>query len=590
MQWPRDLLPAFKRALVPGESRRLVAQSIGVGFVSGLAAALLIWLINSLNRGFGIDSSAVDPAPWIVVVPALGGLIVGPLVTWLAPETRGHGVPEVMLAVAQGGGKIRPRVAIVKTIASAITIGTGGSAGREGPIVQIGAAIGSTAAQAMREPTDLRRTLVACGAASGIAASFNAPIAGVIFALEVILRDFAGRAFAMVVMASVTASVVARMLVGRNSFFHLPHYQLGSGVEIIFYALLGVVAAAVARCFIYALYKTEDLVDRTPLPAWGKPAVGGIAVGVLGFALPQILGTGHTTMEQALAGQTTGIVLAVLVVGKIAATSLTLGTGGSGGVFAPSLFMGAMLGGAFARAVGMIAPDLGLSPGAFAVVGMGALFTAASFAPMTSILIIIEMTNDYDLILPLMAACGTALLVSHWMSPESIYTLKLRRRGIILRPGSDALENVNVEQAMTSPPEVVLQTTPFSKLIDFVRASPHSGFPVVDASGALVGLITSVEIHEARVAGENVPAAIAADLMRRAPPVLRRGDPLASAARLMRHHGLDRVPVVADDDPHRVIGIVSFSDVVQAIGKEPSPGEMNSGEPTDPAAAGEVRS
>ncbi|MBN2361900.1 MAG: chloride channel protein [Deltaproteobacteria bacterium] len=568
MRWPRDVLPAIRRALVPGASRRLVAQAIGVGFFSGLAAALLIWLINIMNRLFGIDGADANPAPWIFLVPAIGGLIVGPLVTWLAPETRGHGVPEVMLAVAQRGGDIRPRVAILKTLASAITIGSGGSAGREGPIVQIGAALGSTVAHLTREPVDLRRTLVACGAASGIAASFNAPIAGVIFALEVILRDFAGRAFAMVVMSSVTASVVARSLVGSASFFRIPPYHLGHGVEIVFYALLGMIAAVVARLFILALYFTEDMVDRTPLPTWLKPAAGGLAVGMLGFLLPEILGVGHFTMEQALAGQLSGIALAVLLIGKIVATSLTLGSGGSGGVFAPSLFMGAMLGGAFARAVGLIAPGIGLSPGAFAVVGMGALFTGASFAPMTSILIIIEMTHDYDLILPLMAACGTAMLVSYWVSPESIYTLKLSRRGIALRQKAEPMEAVRVEQVMTAPPDLVAQTTPFSQLVEFIRNSPHSGFPVVDADGALVGLITSEEMHQAFAAGDNVPAAIAADLMRRFPPVVGLDETLATAVRLMRHHGVDRIPVVDAGDRRRVIGVVSQSDVIQAVGIE----------------------
>ena len=345
------------------EDRSLLAIALSIGVLAGLAAAVLVWMIQGLSQALPDLVPGEHPPWWIVLVPAAGGLLVGPLVTRVAPETKGHGVPEVMLAVARNHGVIRPRVAVLKAVASAITIGTGGSAGREGPIVQIGSAVGSVLGRTFRVSSDMVRMFVACGAAGGIAASFNTPIAGVIFALEVILRDFAGRAFATVVISAVTASVVSRSLLGQEAFFQVPAYTLGSSWELLPYAVLGVVGALVARLFVLALYRIEDGFDALRIPASLKPGLGGLLLGGVAWFLPEVLGTGHDAIEAALHGELAWTLLLLLVAGKILATSFTLGSGGSGGVFAPSLFLGAMLGGAFGLLTERLLPGLGVEPG-----------------------------------------------------------------------------------------------------------------------------------------------------------------------------------------------------------------------------------
>ncbi|MCA9600668.1 MAG: chloride channel protein [Polyangiales bacterium] len=559
-------LDRLRAAFWRDESRRMLVLSIGVGIACGLAAALLISLLaTATNLFFGHTSGR--STLWVIAIPAVGGLLVGPLVTRFAPESKGHGVPEVMLAVARNDGRIRPRVALFKTIASAITIGSGGSAGREGPIVQIGAAIGSVAGQLLGEPPEILRMLVACGSASGIAASFNAPIAGVVFALEVILRDFTARAFAMVVAAAVAASVLSRTLLGQHAFFEAPQYAMRSPKELVFYLILGVLAAWTARVFIRVLYAFEDGFEKFPIPNWIKPAVGGLAMGALLYFLPEVRGTGHEAVESALHGEVPLQLLAVLLVGKMLATSFTLGSGGSGGVFAPSLFMGAMLGGIVGTITAWLFPGLPGPVGGYALVGMGAVFAGSSFAPMTAILIIFEMTHDYAIILPLMAACVTSVLVSHAISEDSIYTLKLRRRGIDLDAMDEhgALARIRVGDVMTRTVDVVTCELPVLDLLERVRRSPHSGFPVVDADGLLVGLLTHTELRSALEDSSDFQASKTSELMRPAPPVARPSETLAEITERMHHHDIDRLPVVAEDSSGRLIGLITDHDLVNAL-------------------------
>jgi chloride channel protein, CIC family len=582
-RWLRARGDWLARVLRWGESRRLFALSIVIGLAGGLAGAALIALLNLAHDIFFGAVSTDISSLWVIGVPALGGLLVGPLVTLVAPETRGHGVPEVMLAVAHQGGRIRARVAAVKAVSSAITIGSGGSAGREGPIVQIGAAVGSALGQVFKEPPEILRMLVACGSAAGIAASFNAPIAGVVFALEVILRDFTGRAFAMVVTSSVASSILARSLVGKAAFFHAPAYELQNGWEIIFYCVLGVIAALVARLFIRFLYASEDAFEKQRLPAWVKPAVGGLLVGVVGYFLPQVFGTGHDGVESALDGSLAFPFLVVLLFGKLVATSMTLGSGGSGGVFAPSLFMGAMLGGAYGKVAEWLFPGTVGGSGGYALVGMGAVFAGASFAPFTAILIIFEMTNDYAIILPLMASCAVSVLVSRAISSDSIYTLKLRRRGIALEspaPRATGLDTIRVEDAMTRQVETIPHTLAGAELLARIRASAHTGFPVVDDGDRLVGLLTYPELRETMANAGDLRAVIAADLMRPKPPTALVSESLAVAAERMRHHGVDRLPVVNETKDSLIIGIVTAHDIVNSI----SGGAVASGEKPFPAA------
>jgi CIC family chloride channel protein len=557
----------LKREYWLNQDRSLVAVALAIGGLSGFAAALLVWMIGALARVLPEVAADGSVPWWIVLVPAAGGLLVGPIVTRAAPETRGHGVPEVMLAVARGRGRIRARVAVLKALASAITIGTGGSAGREGPIVQIGSAVGSALGRFVRVGPDMARMFVACGAAGGIAASFNTPIAGVVFALEVILRHFTGRAFATVVISAVTASVVSRSLLGQEAFFHVPMYALGSSWELLLYVALGAVGGLVARTFVVVLYAIEDAFDGLRVPGVLKPALGGLLLGLLAWFLPDVLGTGHDPIERALRGEMLPAALALLVAGKILATSFTLGSGGSGGVFAPSLFIGAMLGGAFGHGASMLFPELGISPGAYAVVGMGVVFAGGTWAAMSAILILFEMTHDYGLILPMMVACVTATLVAKRLSPDNIYTLKLRRRGIDLdESAAPGLAHLQVQDVMTSEPQTIPADMPLSALLRRVERAGHSGFPVVDEDGGLQGLITYAELRDAvAVAGRGTDFIIASDVMRPFRPLIAPDAPLDEAVDKMRLAGVRRVAVV--DEEGGLVGIITNHDIVTALAR-----------------------
>ena len=307
------------------------------------------------------------------MVPAIAGLIYGPLVHRFAPEARGHGVPEVMYAVAMRGGRIAPKVALVKSFASALCIGGGGSVGREGPIVQIGSSVGSALAQWLRLDTPRVRLLVACGAAGGISATFNAPLAGPFFAMELILRDFAAQSFGAVVLSSVTASIVGRAVLGEDSFLSLPAFSVHNPVEYLLYAVLGVIVGIVGVAFTKVLYVVEDVCDWVWRgPEWARPAVGGLALGALLLALPEMYGVGYPVLQNAIQGRYVIVFLVLLMLAKMLATSLTIGIGGSGGVFAPTLFVGAMAGSAFGAVVHQWWPSATEAAGAYGLVGMGA--------------------------------------------------------------------------------------------------------------------------------------------------------------------------------------------------------------------------
>lgn len=554
---------------MPGATRKLLALALLVGLITGLVSCVFQWLIDAIaGIAYGAQGS-IFTGPWrwaVLFIPALGGLLVGLLVTRFAREARGHGVPEVMLAVARRGGKIRPVVGVVKALASAICIGSGGSAGKEGPIVQIGSAFGSSVGQLFRMPGGMTKMLVACGAAGGISATFATPIAGVLFAMEVILQEFAASAFSMVVISSVTASAVSRLILGEGFFFHVPVYDLVSHWELFLFAALGAIAALYARAFVKILYKIEDVFDGIRMPEWLKPALGGLLLGAMGIAMPQVLGTGHEATEAAMLGHLGALSLIVLSAAKILATSLTLGSGGSGGVFSPSLFIGAMLGGFTGRAFSVVLPGIVGSPGAYALVGMGALFAGATRAPITAIIIVFEMTNDYEIILPVMTAVVIATLVSRLLSEETIYTLKLIRRGIRLgAPKEDALAMMAVRDVMREKFESIGEDTKLVDLIDRIQRGAQHGFPVVDGQGKLAGLITFAQVRAAlSLIGELGEMVVAGELMLAPPPVAFPDESIAQIAERLEISDVDRLPVVDPDDPGRIIGLITHGDIIRA--------------------------
>lgn len=555
------------------ETKLLFFFALCVGLLAGLGAVLFSWLVEQCSDlAFGniVAENAIVGRWYFLFLPAIGGLLVGPIVTWFATEAKGHGVPEVMYAVARRSGRIRKRVALAKVAASVLTIGTGGSAGREGPIVQIGSALGSAVGQMFHLSAELTRMLVACGAAGGIAATFGTPIAGVLFALEVILRDFAARAFSMVVIAAVTASAVARILLGKGFFFQVPPYALHHSMEFLLYGALGLVAALWARGFVVTLYGFEDFFGRLRVvPDWLKPALGGLCLGCIGFFLPQIFGTGHGAAQAALWGKLSLGLLVALSVAKVIATSFTLGSGGSGGVFSPSLFIGAMLGGWIGSLFQLVAPQWVVSPGAYALVGMGAVFAAATRAPITAVLIVFEMTNDYQIILPMMTAVVVATLVSYALSNDTIYTLKLRRRGLDVErdPEVEVLDRVMAQSVMKRNVETIPQSMPLAEFLSGLPKRHHTGFPVVDEHNRLVGVMVPSDIHQA-IAIEQQPEPghmTVADVMRSPAPTVYPTDNLEGVVEQMRLTGVDHMPVVAPNDPDHLVGIITETDILEAL-------------------------
>ena len=446
-RWETFRRPTVERAVTGVRSSHggLVALALLVGAGAGLGAVAFRWLIREFtlvlsgHADYAAVPGAAHPAlPWLgrwflLGVPVLAGLAYGPLVHFFAREARGHGVPEVMYAVARRGGRIPPQVAAVKALASAICIGGGGSVGREGPIVQIGSALGSTVGRVFGVPEGRMRVLVACGAAGGIAATFNAPLAGVFFAMELILADFAA---AVLRHGGAGGRDRERHRAGDPRQPALPrpadlHRPASVRVPLLRRARAcwpGVSASGFSR----VLYLIEDGCDAFWRgPEWLRPAVGGLALGMVLLLLPQMYGVGYPVLGNAVNGRYAVAFLLVLLVGKMIATSLTIGIGGSGGVFAPSLFVGAMLGSAFGVVLDRVVPDAG-PPGAYALIGMGAVFAGAARAPITAVVIMFELTGEYSIILPMMTAIVLATGIGHSLSRDTIYTLKLRRRGVHL--------------------------------------------------------------------------------------------------------------------------------------------------------------
>jgi chloride channel protein, CIC family len=545
---PRTVSYAAGRAAGWLRANRLglfcIALVVGIG--AGIGAVGFRYLIFSFtwlatgHDEFGQQGwVGSDHLPWVgigffVLIPVIGGLLYGPLISRFAREARGHGVPEVMIAVAENGGRIRPQVTVVKALASALCIGAGGSVGREGPIVQIGAALASSMGQWVRMPENRLRVLVACGAAGGISATFNAPITGVFFAVELVLRELSVEAIFTIMLSAMVADVIARVFFGSAPFLtQLPRaIQLDHIANYLLIALLAAIAGLIGIVFKNVLYKTEDLCDRVwgRRPEWARPAVGGVALGLLLLAVPQLYGVGYPVMYNAFAGQYALWFLVILAAGKMLACGLTIGIGGSGGVFAPALFIGATSGMAFGVVVHhLIGPGVG-EPALYAIVGMGAVFASAARAPLTALASTVEMTGDFTLTLPVMLAVAVATTVSRMLSYGTIYTTKLLRRGIdIERPTpTHAFAHLTAADAM-HPFEVPLDLVPIE--------DTHRDWATE------LGPVTRV----------------------RQPQALFANDSLAQALRQLVLYGRDGLPVI-DTEARRVQGWLTNQDVLRAVG------------------------
>ena len=561
----------------------LIALLVGLG--TGIGAVIFRYLITFFE--FVGYSWIPETFPslgnlTVVLVPAFGGLIVGLLIYNFAPEAKGHGVPEVMEAVALHGGKIRPVVALVKSLASAISIGSGGSVGREGPIVQIGSSIGSTLGQKLHLSDEKIRILVACGAAGGIAATFNAPIAGVIFALEIIIGEFSVRHFSLVVISSVASSIVGQAVFGDIPAFLIPvEYGITSLWEFAFYPVLSVLAAFLGVIFVKSLYWAEDLFgDWKGVPEWLKPMIGGVLLGGLALlyptltgvhweGLPQIFNVGYEMIEEALAGNLAlGVAFSLLFL-KLLATILTLGSGGSGGVFAPSLFMGAMLGTVFELGVRKIFPAVIAPPGAYALIGMAATFTAAAHAPITAVIILFELTGDYRIILPLMLTVVITTIVSQQLlKGESIYTLKLSRRGVHLSRGRDVdiLEGVLVKEVMSHDFNVISMNDTLRNLSILLNQTSSHGVVVLDEAGKLFGVVTVSDLRNVISSNFDLDETRVKDVATKRTDLLitYSDETIGQALYRMGSRGLGRLPVISREDPDHVLGLVRRQNIIRA--------------------------
>jgi len=581
---------------VPREGPLLLVLAVIIGGGTGLAAVFFINLIAIIQNKSYTTVALLLPhlGVWsYVFVPVVGALFVGPMIAWFAREAKGHGVPEVMQAMVMRGGRIRPRVALVKIMASALCIGTGGSAGREGPIVQVGSTLGSVLGQILHLSDERIKNLVTCGAAAGISATFNAPIAGVAFALEVLMSELQVRMFGSVVIASVSASIVSQIFLGDRPAFTVPSYTLESPLTLLFYLALGLASALAGIMFIAMLSWFEDIFDNWKFPLALKPAVGALLLGLLGVFylqmpgvgfttatdfqlkmplienIPHVFGAGFTFIEQALHGQVSVLLLLVLVFLKPLATSFTLGSGNSGGVFAPSLFLGAMLGGAMGTFFCAWQPDIAGSPGAYALVGMAAVFAATARAPLTAMLIVFEMSNDYSMILPLMVSAITAGYLAQALYPESIYTIKLARRGIRFSQGRDMdiMQSVQVSEVMNAVPVTVNENEPLADLYRKFQETNLLGFPVIDQHGILKGIVTLQDMERIlshKTITRTLRTLRVHDVAVSSPVTVYADEPIWTAIQKMAPRDLARLPVVSRDDTGILIGLISRSDILRA--------------------------
>ena len=551
---------------------KLIILPCITGALTGAATIGFVELINAV-QWLAIGSAdlplrVLPHVPWyrIILAPMIGGLIVGPLVALLAPEAEGHGVPEVIEAVMLAGGRIRRRVALVKSLASAVTIGSGGSVGREGPVVQIGAAVGSALGQLLRLPAEQMRTLAACGGAAGIAAVFNAPIAGAFFALEVITGNFAMPAFSPVVLASVMATVVSRAYFGDHPAFIVQPYELESALEIGAYAGLGIACGLVAVLFVAVLDRSESLARRVPVPPVLRPALGGLALGLILVPLPYLYGVGYTTMDYALSAKLSPQLLAMLIPLKIVATSLTLASGGSGGVFLPSLYIGSVTGGFYGWVFHHLVGHAAAGSGAYALVGMAGLLAAATHSPITAMILLFEVTGDYKIILPVMVVATVATMVARAVKEDSLYTLKLSRRGIGLARREDLImRSHSVAQVMQPATAVLSARTPIGDTVRYFLEHEAASAYVTDGAGRFAGTISIHDIKDPSV-HELGPLVVAADLADAHVHTAAPEDTLADCIDEFILSANDELPVV--DAAGMLVGIVSRRDILRVYSSE----------------------
>ena len=551
----------------------LIIQACAVGLLTGggaIAYAELIDFVQWCALGSTeLPLHVLSQLPWyrILLAPTLGGLLVAIISYFLARGAKGHGVPEVIEAVTLGGGRISSRLAAIKALTSALTIGSGGSVGREGPMVHIGASLGSAFGQLLRIPPSRLPVLAGCGVAGGIAAAFNAPIAGAFFALEVVMGNFAMPAFGPVMLSSVFATVVSRAYFGNHPAFIVPGYALVSTLELPFYLLLGIACGLGGLVFISTLDFLERWIAALSLHALLKPMLGGLVLGAAVLFVPNVYGIGYATMDLILRGGYSWQWLLILLLAKMGATSLTLASGGSGGLFLPALYLGAIVGGLFGVGIGELFPTIVGPSGGYALVGMSAFLAGVIHCPITAFLLLFELTNDYHIILPLMASVVMSTLFAKILREESIYTLQLIRRGIdIRRREENVMHAFTVRQVMHNDPPVLQETAPFSAVMQYFLANSLPLCFVISEDRTLRGMIS---IHDVKVSLQEEALGtlvIAKDLTQTCHAVTSPEETLAQCLEKFARTEQEYLPVTSETG--KLQGVISRRGVLDLYNQE----------------------
>ncbi len=553
-------------ALGIDESTLLIAFAICIGAAVGLTVILFYNLIDFIQvlALSAADSLTVLGSLSIGVVVVLGMMATRSLVKYGAGDSDGQNVPDVMLSVVKRDGFIRTGATVVKTVGAALAIGTGGSVGAEGPVAVAGSSLGSRIGRLFRSEPQRLRVLVACGAAAGISAAFNAPIAGVFFSLEKVLGTFAVSNFPPILVSSVIAAAISRAAFGNSPVIEIPQeYGIVSAGELVYYAALGIIVGVVAVLYTRGIYRTADVLSRFRT-WWAQVLVAGAVVATLNILFrADLWGHGHETLNIGMIGQRDWYFLIALAMAKLLATSATVGAVRCGGVFTPALFIGATLGGGLAAAGNQLL-GLNLSPEAFALVGMAGLVAGSTHAPLTAIMIVFEMTSDYDLILPLMLSGAIAFITAKRIYPESVYSEWLVRKGEHIAHGKDEalLERLKVRGIYDGNPHVVSENATVPQILKAIEASTQTEFPVIDAELKFRGMLTYLDLRMVVSEAESLgPVVVAGDLVSDSYETVNPIDSLRTALQRLAVRGSHHLPVVDANDPTRLLGLLSREEI-----------------------------
>ena len=564
------------RRLIRNDHLILVILAIVAGTAAGAAVIGFRETISFIQLAlYGSDSehlfTNIEAVAWwqILLAPVAGGLVVGVLVRYLMPEGRTQGVADVIEANALKGGWMSSRVGLTAAVVSAVSIGAGASVGREGPAVHLGASLSGWIGRRLHLTRSLTRTLLGCGVASAVAASFNAPIAGALFASEVVIGHYALKAFAPIVIASVAGTAISQAWFGDFPAFSLGETYLASFWEFPAFAGLGVAAGITAIGFMKAIELARRFAKDTPVPVWLKPAGAGLMVGLIGLLFPQVMGVGYGVTEQALLVTLPLALLVVLALAKILATALSIGGGFGGGVFSPSLGIGALIGGAYGIIATSIFPDYSSGPAAYTVVGMGAMAAAVLGAPISTTLIVFEMTGDYTLTLAVMVAVVIASEITQQFYGRSFFAVQLQKRGIDLKGGfeTEIMHAIKVGGLLNHDSELVTLDVGLPDLRKMLQSSKTGELFVIRDSGELYGTITLADLSELAFDAAIDDLIRAGDCAQTQPFVLSQDDDLEAALSLLAETGEDRIAIVENTESMVFKGCVTQAEIMAAYNK-----------------------